>query len=124
MGLVIVLIAIAGIRLKAAWLPRAIAASGALGLLVLGLLNPDAFIATRNVHHFQQTGTADIAYLSGLSTDATAALDRLPEPQRSCALRSIADAAQRGDSWTSLNISRVRARALLRHHPINRSLPC
>jgi two-component system sensor histidine kinase BaeS len=124
MGLVIVLIAIAGIRLKAAWLPRATATSGAVGLLALGLLNPDGFIATRNVNHFQHTGKADLAYLSGLSADAAPALDRLPEPQRSCALRHLADALQHGDSWTGLNLSRAQARTLLQRHPIQRSLTC
>lgn len=124
MGLVIVLIAIAGIRLKAVWLPRAIATSGALGLLALGLLNPDGFIATRNVQHFRQTGKADLAYLSGLSADTVPTLDHLPEPQRSCTLRHLADALQHGDPWTSLNLSRTRARALLQRHPIHRSLRC
>jgi hypothetical protein len=124
MGLVIVLIAIAGIRLKAAWLPRAIATSGAVGLLALGLLNPDGFIATRNVNHFRDTGRADLAYLSGLSADAVPALDHLPEPQRSCAMRHLADALQHGDSWTSLNLSRAQARTLLGRHPIQRSLTC
>jgi hypothetical protein len=124
MGLVIVLIAIAGIRLKAAWLPRAIATSAAVGLLALGLLNPDGFIATRNVNHFRDTGTADLAYLSGLSADAAPALDHLPEPQRSCALRHLADALQHGDSWTGLNLSRAQARTLLGRHPIQRSLTC
>jgi Domain of unknown function (DUF4173) len=124
MGLVIVLIAIAGIRLKAAWLPRAVATSGAAGLLALGLLNPDGFIAGRDVHHFRATGNADLTYLSGLSADAVPALDRLPEPQRSCALGHLADALQHGDSWTALNLSRARARTLLRHHPLQRSLPC
>lgn len=124
MGLVIVVIAIAGIRLKAAWLPRAIAMSGAAGLLALGLLNPDGFIAARNVDHFRHTGKADLAYLSGLSADAAPALDRLPEPQRSCALRHVADSLQHGDSWTGLNLSRAQARALLQRHPIQRSLTC
>ena len=124
MGLVIVLIAIAGIRLKAAWLPRAIAASGAAGLLALGLLNPDGFIAARDVHHFRHTGGADLACLSGLSADAVPALDRLPEPQRSCALRPLADALTHDDSWAGLNLSRTRARALLRRHPIQRSATC
>ncbi|HZE32138.1 MAG TPA: DUF4173 domain-containing protein [Actinoallomurus sp.] len=123
MGLVIVLIAIAGIRLKAAWLPRAIATSGAVGLLALGLVNPDGFIAACNVDHFRHTGTADLTYLSGLSADAVPALDHLPEPQRSCALRHLADALQH-DSWTSLNLSRTRARSLLRHHPVQRSTIC
>ncbi len=124
MGLVIVLITIAGMRLKAAWLPRAIAASGAAGLLGLSLLNPDGFIATRNVDHLRHTGKADLAYLSGLSADAASALDHLPEPQRSCALHHVADTLQHGDSWTAFNLSRARARALLQRHPIQRSLTC
>jgi Domain of unknown function (DUF4173) len=124
MGLVIVLVAIAGIRLKASWLPRAVAASGAAGLLAFGLLNPDGFIAARNVDHFRHTGKADVAYLSGLSADAAPALDRLPEPQRSCSLLYIAYALQHGDPWTSLNLSRAQARALLQRHPIQRSFLC
>ena len=124
MGLVIVLIAVAGIRLKAAWLPRAIATSGAAGLLALSLLNPDGFIAARNVDHFRHTGSADLSYLSGLSADAAAALERLPEPQRSCTLRPLADALQHGDSWSSFNLSRDRARAMLRRHPVQRSPGC
>ncbi|HEV7935063.1 MAG TPA: DUF4173 domain-containing protein [Actinomadura sp.] len=124
MGLVVMLIAIAGIHLKAAWLPRAIATSGAAGLLALGLLNPDGFIATRNVDHFRHTGKADLSYLSDLSADAAPALDRLPEPQRSCALRHLAEALQHGDSWTGFNLSRAQARALLQRHPVQRSLTC
>jgi hypothetical protein len=124
MGLAIVLIAIAGIRLKAAWLPRAIATSGAVGLLALGLLNPDGFIATRNVDHYRHTGNADLEYLSNLSADAVPALDRLPEPQRSCALRHLSYALEHGDSWTSLNVSRARARGLLQRHQVQRPPTC
>ncbi|MGI8329345.1 DUF4153 domain-containing protein [Actinomadura scrupuli] len=124
MGLVVVLIAVAGIRLRAAWLPRAVAMSGAAGLLALSLLNPDGFIAARNVDHFRHTGSADLSYLSGLSADAVPALDRLPEPQRSCTLRALAGALRHGDSWSGLNLSRTRARAVLRRHPIQRSPVC
>ncbi len=124
MGLVVVLIAIAGIRLRATWLPRAIAASGAAGLLALGLLNPDGFIAARDVHHFRQAGTTDVSYLSGLSADAVPALDRLPEPQRSCALRDIARMLDDGGSWTGFNLSRTRARAVLERRPIQPSVVC
>jgi hypothetical protein len=124
MGLALVLIAIAGIRLTAAWLPRAIATSGAVGLLALGLLNPDGFIAARNVDHLGLTAEADLSYLSGLSADAAPALDRLPEPQRSCALRHLADDLQESDPWTGRNLSRVRARDLLKRHPIQPSPTC
>ncbi|MGH3388130.1 MAG: DUF4173 domain-containing protein, partial [Actinomadura sp.] len=124
MGVVIVLIAIAGIRLKAAWLPRAIATSGAAGLLALGLLNPDGFIAARNVDQVHLTGETDLAYLSRLSADAIPALDRLPEPQRSCTLRRLAGTLRDDDPWTGRNLSRERARDLLQRHPVQPSLTC
>ncbi|GAB3990605.1 DUF4173 domain-containing protein [Actinoallomurus acanthiterrae] len=124
MGLVIVLVAVAGIRLKAAWLPRAVAVGGAAGLLALGLVNPDGFIAAHNVDRFRHTGSADLPYLAGLSADAVPALDRLPEPQRSCVLRHLAGSLRHGDSWTRFNLSRAQARDLLRRHPIQPSSPC
>ncbi|WP_433179008.1 DUF4153 domain-containing protein [Actinoallomurus sp. CA-150999] len=124
MGLVIVLVAVAGIRLKAAWLPRAVAAAGAAGLLALGLWGPDGFIAAHNVDRFRHTGSADLPYLAGLSADAVPALDRLPEPQRSCVLRHLAGSLRHGDSWTSFNLSRAQARDLLRRHPVQPSSAC
>jgi hypothetical protein len=124
MGLVILLVAVAGIRLKAAWLPRAVAASGAVGLLALGLLNPDGFIASHDVDRFRHTGSADLFYLSGLSADAVPALDRLPEPQRSCVLRHLSESLRHGDSWTRFNLSRDQARDVLRRHPVQRSSTC
>jgi hypothetical protein len=117
MGLVVVLVAVAGLRLKAAWLPRAVAASGAAGLLALGLFNADGFIASRDVDHFRHTGAADLSYLSGLSADAVPAIDRLPEPQRSCVLRHLTGSL-RDDAWSGVNLSRERARAVLRRHPV------
>ncbi|WP_345366409.1 DUF4173 domain-containing protein [Actinoallomurus liliacearum] len=124
MGLVVLLVAIAGIRLRATWLPRAVAASGAVGLLALGLLNPDGFIAAHNVDRFRDTGRVDLSYLAGLSADAVPALDRLPEPQRSCVLHHLAESLPEGDSWTRFNLSRDRARDLLSRRPAFRSPDC
>lgn len=124
MGVVIVLIAAAGIRWKATWLPRAVAASGAGGLLALGLFNPDGFIAARNVDHASYPVRADLSYLSGLSADAVPALDRLPEPRRSCALRHLADDLRRPDPWPSVNLSRAKARALLADRPVLPDATC
>ena len=98
--------------------------SGAAGLLALGLLNPDGFIAARNVDQVRLTGETDLSYLSRLSADAVPALDRLPEPQRSCTLRRLAGTLQDGDPWTGRNLSRERARDLLERHPVQRSLIC
>lgn len=126
LGLVIVLIAVAGVwRSGRQWLPRAVAATGAAGLIALGAINPDALIAERNVERFQRTGKIDVYYLDELSADAVPALDRLPEPLRSCALRSVAlrlgveerSDGRGDDSWYTVNLGRHRARAILRERP-------
>ncbi|GAA0951091.1 DUF4153 domain-containing protein [Actinocorallia libanotica] len=121
LGLVIVMIAVAGIRMKADWLPRAVAATGAAGLLLLGLINPDGFIASRNVDRLAHTERVVVPYLNVLSADAVPALDRLPEPRRSCALQEIARDLEKPDGWTSKNLSRERARRILAQRPV---LPC
>ncbi|WP_106400578.1 DUF4153 domain-containing protein [Actinocorallia populi] len=121
LGLVIVMIAVAGIRMKADWLPRAVAATGAAGLLILGLINPDGFIASRNVDRLAHSERVVVPYLNGLSADAVPALDRLPEPLRSCALQDIARDLEKPDGWTSKNLSRERARRILAQRPV---LPC
>jgi hypothetical protein len=117
LGLVILLTAAAGFRMRAAWLPRLVAASGAIGLLALGLINPDAFIAARNVDRFHASGKVDVAYLAGLSADAVPVLDRLPEPYRSCALRPIDERLHRPDPAVAANLGRHTARDVLAHRP-------
>ncbi|ROO87784.1 HAMP domain-containing protein [Actinocorallia herbida] len=121
LGLVIVMITVAGIRMKANWLPRAVAATGAAGLLLLGLINPDGFIASRNVDRLARAERVVVPYLNGLSADAVPALDRLPEPRRSCVLQEIARDLEKPDGWTSKNLSRERARRILAERPV---LPC
>ncbi|MFI6514333.1 DUF4153 domain-containing protein [Spirillospora sp. NPDC050679] len=118
LGLVVVLVAAAGLRLKASWLPRAVAASGAAGLLALSALNPDAFIAERNVVRFEDTGKIDLYYLRDLSADAGPALNRLPEPQRSCALRDIAARVRADEPVWAANLSRHHARDLVERRPV------
>ncbi|MEU5877195.1 DUF4173 domain-containing protein [Spirillospora sp. NPDC047279] len=124
LGLVIVLVAAAGLKLKASWLPRAVAASGAAGLFALAAINPDAFIAERNVDRFEQTGKIDVYYLGGLSADAVPALDRLPEPQRSCALDRIAAQLRKDRSAGAANLGRHRASEILESRPVVTSRSC
>jgi hypothetical protein len=113
LGLLFVLVLLAGVRLRTAWLPRAVLASAVVGLLALAALNPDRFIAGQNVDRFHRTGRVDLYYLSGLSPDAAPELARLPVEKRSCALeligRSLGD---QHDSWSSYNLGRSRARAI------------
>lgn len=108
LGVVLVLVLAAGTRLGAAWLPRAVVLSAALGLLVFAVADPDARIATRNVERLVATGDVDAAYLAGLSADAVPALQALPEPWRSCVLRGPGP-----DPLGGWNASRSRARASL-----------
>ncbi|MER7107512.1 DUF4173 domain-containing protein [Streptomyces sp. NPDC000229] len=115
LGLVLVLIMAAGlIGARRLHLPRAVAVSAAAGVLTFGLLSPDGLVAERNVQRYEETGKIDIGYLDGLSADAVPALDRLPEPLRSCALVHIArnlDADEK--PWYAVSRGETRAQAIL-----------
>ncbi|WP_430333447.1 DUF4153 domain-containing protein [Rhodococcus sp. ACT016] len=119
LGVVFVILLVAGIRLSARWLPRAVLASAAIGLLGFAALDPDGYIAARNVDRYATTGKLDIAYLQGLSVDAVPALDRLPEPARSCTLIGIDLGG--GSSGFEYNAARAKARELLAARPVG---PC
>jgi hypothetical protein len=105
LGAVFVLIAGAGLRMTAAWLPRAVLLVGAVALLGLAAVNPERLIAERNIDRYQQTGTLDATYLLSLSPDVEPALRRLPEEVRLCA--KYRDDAP--DAWYEFNWSRSHA---------------
>ena len=105
LGVVFLLIAAAGIRMSAQWLPRAVLVAGALALLVLAALNPERLIADRNIDRFEQTGQLDADYLSRLSADIDPALHRLPDSVRACVSARHSDR----DPWYLFNLSRSRA---------------
>jgi hypothetical protein len=86
LGLVVLLVLVAGIRLDGWWLPRAAVLTGAAALLGLALLNPDGYVAERNVERYLETGKIDWDYLATLSADAVPALERLPADVRHCVL--------------------------------------
>lgn len=112
LGVVFVLIALAGVRLRTGWLPRASIAAGMVVLLALAALNPDRFVAGQNVDRYQRTGRIDVGYLQTLSADAVPELDRLPAKLRECALRSIAEQLRNHpDGWTEYNFGRSAARS-------------
>ncbi|MCT4352512.1 DUF4173 domain-containing protein [Streptomyces sp. Je 1-79] len=121
LGLVILLIMAAGI-FGARLLPRAVAVSAAAGVLLFGLASPDALVAERNIERFSSSKKIDIPYLAGLSADAVPALDRLPEPQRSCALLDIEKRLREDDgSWYATSWSEARARSILTERGVDRS---
>jgi uncharacterized protein DUF4153 len=47
-------------------------------LLVIAALDPERFVAERNVARYGETGKIDESYLASLSADATPALAALP----------------------------------------------
>ncbi|WP_305787308.1 DUF4153 domain-containing protein [Symbioplanes lichenis] len=125
LGAVFLMILGAGVRLRAAWLPRAVVAAGVLALLGLAAANPERLIADRNIARFEQTGSIDTAYLATLSADAVPALDRLPPGQRACAIAPIARRLTGGpDDWRGWNLGREQARELLADRAPGREVGC
>ncbi|MFF9922001.1 DUF4153 domain-containing protein [Streptomyces globisporus] len=120
LGMVLVLILAAGV-FGARFLPRAIAVSAAAGVLAFGLLSPDGLIAEQNVQRFEARESAgiDIDYVKDLSADAVPALDRLPEPERSCALRIIQrEVLHTHTPWYATSWGEARAKEILEKRPV------
>jgi hypothetical protein len=114
LGLVYVMVLVAGVRLRADWVPRAVLGTAVALLVGLAVLNPDRFIAERNLERYAQTGTIDEYYLSRLSADAVPALVRLPESMRACTLAGYASTLSgERDSPLEWNLGRAQARAAL-----------
>ncbi|MEW2484745.1 DUF4153 domain-containing protein [Streptomyces sp. NPDC048411] len=119
LGVVLVLIMAAGV-FGARMLPRAVAASAAAAVLTFGLVSPDGLIAEQNVQRYRSHHTIDIDYLRGLSADAVPALDRLPEPLRSCALNEIQHTLRVSDApWYATSWGQARARDILEKRSAN-----
>ncbi|MFJ9079284.1 DUF4153 domain-containing protein [Streptomyces sp. NPDC102278] len=119
LGLVIVLLMAAG-AFGGRWLARAVAGSAAATVLVFGLLSPDGIIAEVNVARYASDSKIDVEYFRFLSADAAPALDRLPEPRRSCALLGVRDdLAGSGDApWYATSLAESRARRILDERPV------
>ena len=93
-----------------------------LFLAVMNFLNPDAFIARRNIERFATTGKLDAYYLGRLSGDAIPetikVLDISNEDLRKRFAHELYWRAQDINSpyfskWQSFNISRLRAKKIL-----------
>jgi hypothetical protein len=115
LGLVFVLVLVAGVRLRGAWLPRVAVASAALALVGLVAVNPDYLIAQQNVTRYESLHRIDLYYLESLSADAVPALDRLPTQLRECVLNDIAAQLRElgPDEPREWNLGRARARQVL-----------
>ncbi|WP_189114123.1 DUF4153 domain-containing protein [Pilimelia terevasa] len=116
LGLVFVLVLVAGLRGSGAWIPETVAGLLVVMLLALAALNPEGYAARRNVERYRTDGVVDLWYLRALSADATPVLATLPPELRRCALSRTPDRL-RGDRWYGWNLGRQRARAALRAVP-------
>ncbi|GAB2606587.1 DUF4153 domain-containing protein [Kribbella endophytica] len=110
LGLLVIGVMVAGLTLKAGWLPRAALLSGAGLLLMLAAINPDAWIAEHNVDRYTATGKVDWWYLQSLSDDAVPVLAKLPDNVEQCALSGHERST---DDWLEWNLGRHRAHNLI-----------
>ncbi|TDP88905.1 DUF4153 domain-containing protein [Labedaea rhizosphaerae] len=109
-GVVYVLVLIAGLgRGRAKWLPYTVIASAVAGLLAIAALDPERFVAERDVARYAETGKIDTAYLASLSADATPALAALPASVRDCTLALQARHLRLDDGALDWNLGRSRA---------------
>ena len=90
LGFVVLAIMVAGVAGRGSWLPRVALVSGAVALLGLAAINPDAWVAGRNLDRYEATGDLDVSYLQSLSADAAPVIvDRLPADVSRCVLQLL-----------------------------------
>lgn len=106
LGVVLVLVLIAGVRWSGRWLPRAVAHVAGVAILGVALVNSDAMILRHNTTADLEVDL-DVSYLRGLSADAAVAADELSEPLRGCVLASVAPTP--AGSWPEWNLRRYQA---------------
>ncbi|WP_214111109.1 DUF4153 domain-containing protein [Acrocarpospora catenulata] len=106
-------------RHDASWLPRAMVLLTGASLLVFALWNPDAKIAETQ-HAVRGIDRLDADYLGGLGAEAVPALNRLPEPTRTCVLQEIItlNHLRTPDPWNGWNQARTEARKILQTNPL------
>ena len=112
LGLVVVFLLVAGVRLSGWWVPRAVLVSAAVFALGFAAMNPDAWVAARNIDRFDAGASLDTSYLSSLSADATPVIvERLPADMATCITESWAGTPFEDDDVLAWNLGRSRAAA-------------
>jgi hypothetical protein len=118
LGLLFVLVIVAGWRLRAGWLPRAAVAASVAVLLGVVAVNPDALMARTHANRLDKGYPLDTAFLASLSADAAGELATLPPELRACLLGSLArDVPRVGDPWYRWNAGREKARRVFAGEP-------
>lgn len=117
LGFVVLAIMVAGVTGRGRWLPRIALVSGAVALIGLAAINPDAWVAGRNLDRYEATSKLDARYLQTLSADAAPVIaDRLPEDVARCVLQELPASSLRPEALDDLrawNLGRSRAEAAL-----------
>ncbi|HRD61683.1 DUF4153 domain-containing protein [uncultured Nocardioides sp.] len=108
LGLVVVAVAVAGLVRWGVWLPRFALITGVAALLGLAAINPDAWIAEKNLDRYADTGRVDWYYLQDLSADAVPVFEGRSEIEVSCGTPRH---WSHDDDWLSWNLGRSRADA-------------
>ncbi|BAL88274.1 hypothetical protein AMIS_30540 [Actinoplanes missouriensis 431] len=114
LGVIFVLIAVAGIKWQGRWIPATTVGLAVMMLLGLAVLDPEGYVASRNAARYEGSGKIDAWYLRALSADATPALAELPDPVRRCTLSWIAKDLKEPDPWYAWNLGRQQAREELK----------
>jgi hypothetical protein len=114
LGLVVVFLLVAGIKLSGWWVPRAVLVSAAVFALGFAAMNPDAWVAGRNIDRYDAGKPLDTLYLSTLSADASPVIaQRLPGDVAGCVLGDAysggMDGADLKEDALSWNLGRARA---------------
>lgn len=113
LGFVVLAIMVAGVLGRGRWLPRIALVSGAVALVALAAINPDAWVADRNLDRYEATGRLDLDYLQSLSADAAPVIaERLPEEVSRCVLQLLPYDSLRPeamDDERAWNLGRARA---------------
>ncbi|MET9212917.1 MULTISPECIES: DUF4153 domain-containing protein [unclassified Nocardia] len=108
-GLVYVLVLVAIARLRWRWVPRAAVGTALATLIALAVLDPEQFVAERNIARWEDGKRLDSEYLSTLSPDILPALTELPAGLRAD-IEDPIRADLDDDHWWSWNLSRSSAR--------------
>lgn len=106
LGVVVLLVLVAGIRWRGAWLARGVVVVAAAALVGLVVVNPDALILRHNTAIARET---DLAYLRDLSADAAPAAAALSPEVRDCVLPWLVPEPDAAAGW---NLARARAGGL------------
>lgn len=118
LGALLLAIVIAGATGRTKWLFYTTAVLTALTVIGFNLINPDAAIAKRNWQRYLETDKIDTEYLSNLSADAVPYIAGLDSPISEQVLEELRGRVPEEEPWSSANLSRIRARAILKEKPL------